>query len=88
MLPLQRHPEAKILMAEIHESVVGIDVGTRLLAAKMLNLYKGSARDLAEGVGFELKVRFALPDNLMLRSRPNQQQDYPKRTGVPVRLKR
>jgi hypothetical protein len=28
------------------------------------------------------------PNNLMLGSRVNQQQDYPKRTGVPLRLER
>jgi hypothetical protein len=32
---------------------------------------------LAEREGFELKARLGLPDNPMLRSGPDQQQDYP-----------
>jgi hypothetical protein len=43
---------------------------------------------LAEREGFELKVRLARADNLMLKPRPNQQQDYPERTGLPLRLER
>jgi hypothetical protein len=35
-----------------------------------------------------LRKRTGLPNNLMLGSSANQQQDYPKRTGIPTRLER